>query len=182
MQIGSVPRHVLGLPPELAPEEWQAALDELRRVRSDLGNYIDACAKADLDRQWGQMVEIDRLGLIAQIAAALVRRASVVILERDALEALDCRSAEDPLIRLLQRDRLVMIWYQRDHILRSCTPGFGEQTVLVCAGTGVKAGIDLGEPGAKERLKSSLAVSPAKADKGRASADQELDEALLEEE
>ena len=181
LQTGTVTtREMLGLPADLTTQEWRAALDELRRVRPDLGDDIDACAKADLDGQPGPLARIDRLGLIAQIAAALVRRASVVILERDALKVLDCRSAADPLVGLLQRDRLVMIWYQADQVLRGCAPDYGEQTALVCAGTSIKVAIDLAEPGASERLAASLTVSPGKADGALSSTDQNLDEALSE--
>lgn len=182
MQTAASLRQALGLSDDHGSKDWRCALDELRHIRPDLTNDIDACTAADLERPWRPTVTADLAGLIAQFAAALVRRASVVIVERDALETLGCRSAEDPLIIRLGRDSLIAIWYQRSQLGANGAPDFGEDYLLVCAGTEIKASVDLTARGSRAHLAAILSAITSEAEKASAypSSARNLDDAMAD--
>lgn len=179
MQTGALPRDVMGLTEEVTHEDWRSVLDELRQLRPDLAHEIDACATIDFDQWAGPSVKEDRAGLVALIAGALARRASVIVLERDALKKLDCQSEENPLFRRLQRDSLVAIWYQRDQVSDCTSFDYGEQTVLICTGSQVEAVIELNTAGAQQDLASTLAGPARKAKTTQRALDEDLDDALF---
>ena len=179
---GSVPREALALAADLTAAGWRTALDRLREARPDLDEEIEVCAGMDLNKPVDGSEGGCRAELVAQLAAALARRASVLIVERGALTALECSSPQDPLLALLKRERLVMVWYEQAQVSADFTPQFGERTLLVCAGTAVEAGVDLSAPDSGERIETLLAGPLGKTGKARASVGVEVDDALFDQE
>lgn len=152
LQTDAKAAHSLVLSDHLITNEWPKAIERLSLRSFELGKSIEILRFLEFEKPFDKHVIDDRLELVAQITAAMARKASVIIIEREALKKLGCESKEDPLIQELMHNCLVFIWYQQLEIANETFSNFNERKVVVCKGNAVDAVLDLTESKGREQL------------------------------
>jgi hypothetical protein len=152
-QVGLLPNMVFGVLDDIKSHDWSILLDDLRSACPGYANDIDDLKNISLDAYTFSENALDgRREVLIQIAAALVRRASIVIIEREALMEIGSRSFEELLMQRLRRDSHVVIWYSVHQVVHTDMPDLSETTVLISAGDIILYAIDLTQDVGRDQL------------------------------
>lgn len=160
LAAGLVPRRELGLDAKVTTALWRDSLVSLRAPASTEWADAESVGEPDLDRPLAAALPpADEVRV--QIAAALLRRATVIIIERDALAELGVAAADHTLVTRLCRDRLLVVEYAPASDGDAVLPDLGETVALICRGDQLETVVNLRHAAGRDTVTAVLASMPA---------------------